>query len=93
MGTLGNPADPRTLKLYWNIMDEQEYPLAKYALAGIKENEQHLPPEIEKMLMANPQLMQLAGAAAQSLESGTGGAGGVRPNSVQKVMGQHMQRT
>lgn len=81
MGTLGNPADPRTLKLYWNIMDEQEYPLAKYALAGIKENEQHLPPEIEKMLMANPQLMQLAGAAAQSLESGTGGAGGARPNS------------
>ena len=81
MGTLGNPADPRTLKLYWNIMDEQEYPLAKYALAGIKENEQHLPPEIEKMLMANPQLMQLAGAAAQSLESGGGGAGGARPNS------------
>lgn len=81
MGTLGNPADPRTLKLYWNIMDEQEYPLAKYALAGIKENEQHLAPEIEQMLMANPQLMQLAGAAAQSLESGRGGAGGARPNS------------
>lgn len=79
MGTFGNLADPRTLKLYWNIMDEQEYPLAKYALAGIKENEQHLPPAIEQILMANPQLMQMVGAAAQSLQSG--GAGGARPNS------------
>ena len=36
-GTLGNPQDPRTLELYWNIMNKMQYPLAKLALAGIIE--------------------------------------------------------
>lgn len=81
-GTLGNPADPRTLQTYWNIMREQGYPLAKYALAAIIESTQHLPPEIEQVLMQNPQLMQMVMQAVQSLQSGTGsGSGGTRPNS------------
>lgn len=79
MGTFGVVNDPRTLQLYWNIMQEEQYPLAKLALAGIKENAQHLPAEIEQVLMQNPQLMQMAMAAAESLQSG--GQGGARPNS------------
>ena len=43
MGTFGVVNDPRTLQLYWNIMQEEQYPLAKLVLAGIKENAQHLP--------------------------------------------------
>ena len=45
-GAFGNPADPRVLELFWNIMDSLQYPLAKVVLAGIKENSQHLPPEV-----------------------------------------------
>lgn len=58
MGTLGNPADPRTLELFWNIMDQQQYPLARFALAGIQENSAHIPFELEQALLQNPQLLQ-----------------------------------
>ena len=77
-GALGNPADPRTLKLFWNIMDSLQYPLAKVALAGIEEQERHLPPEVEQALMANPQLLQTIMQAMQGTQDGRGGA---RPNS------------
>ena len=80
MGTFGVVNDPRTLQLYWNIMDEEQYPLAKLALAGIKENAQHLPAEIENVLMSNPELLQMATSAAMSLKNGTG-SGGARANS------------
>lgn len=76
-GALGNPADPRTLKLFWNIMDSFQYPLAKVALAGIQEGEQHLPYEVEQALMANPQLLQTVMQALVSPD----GRGGARPNS------------
>lgn len=77
-GALGNPADPRTLKLFWNIMNSFQYPLASLALAGIKDNEQHLPPEVEQAIMQNPQVMQMV---AGMLEQGQDSRGGARPNS------------
>jgi predicted nucleic acid-binding Zn-ribbon protein len=77
-GALGNPAEMRTLKLYWNIMDSLQYPLAKVALAGIEDGEQHLPEEIETALMQNPQALQ---AAIAMLQQGEDGRGGARPNS------------
>lgn len=77
-GALGNPADARTLKLFWNMMDQFQYPLAKTVIAGIEDNEQHLPPEIEQAIMQNPQIMQLIGQMLQEQSSGQGGA---RPNS------------
>lgn len=77
-GALGNPADPRTIKLFWNIMDSLQYPLAKVALAGIEEQEQHLPPDVEQALMQNPQILQTAMALMQEGQDGRGGA---RPNS------------
>lgn len=77
-GAFGNPADPRVLELFWNIMDSLQYPLAKVVLAGIKENSQHLPPEVEQMIMNNPELQALI---AQTLQSSGEQRGGARPNS------------
>ena len=77
-GAFGNPADPRVLELFWNIMDSLQYPLAKVVLAGIKENSQHLPPEVEQMIMTNPELQALI---AQTLQSSGEQRGGARPNS------------
>lgn len=77
-GALGNPADARTLELYWNIMDGFQYPLAKTVLAGIRQNSQHLPTELEQALLSNPDAMQAAMAA---IEAGTDQRGGARPDS------------
>ena len=77
-GAFGNPAETRTLKIYWNIMDSLQYPLAKIALAGIAEGEKHLPEEIEQALIQNPEILQTAVSLLQSQQDGRGGA---RPNS------------
>ena len=77
-GAIGNPADSRTLKLFWNIMDQYQYPLAKTVIAGIEDNEQHLPPEIEQAIMQNPEILQMV---QQMLMQGQDGRGGARPNS------------
>ena len=76
-GTFGNPADPRTLKLYWNTMESLQYPLAKTILAGISDNEQHLPADIEQSLLANPELLK----QVVSIITQGDGRGGARPNS------------
>lgn len=81
-GAFGNPQDPRTLELFWNMMDQQQYPLAKMVLAGIKDNAQHLPPEIEQMLLQQPEILQQVIATMQQSGMMTGGGqGGARPNS------------
>ena len=78
MGTFGNPADPRSLELYWNVMDTMQYPLAKLVLAGIREGTQHLPPEIEQALMQSPEVLAMA---VQLLQGQGDQRGGARPNS------------
>ncbi len=82
-GMLGNPADARVLELFWNMMAQQQYPLASLILAGIKDNAKHLPVEIEQLILQNPQVLQLAMqiATEQGLANGQGGQGGARPNS------------
>lgn len=85
MGTLGNPQDPRTLELFWNIMDSMQYPLAKFALAGIKNASQHLPPDLEQALIQSPEV--LATATALLNEQGEQ-RGGARPNSGPEGNGQ-----
>lgn len=77
-GAMGAPNDPRTLKLFWNIMDSLQYPLAKTVIAGITENERHLPPEIEQAIMQNPEVLQ---SVAKMLQDTNSGQGGARPNS------------
>lgn len=76
LGAFGDPSNPRTLELYWNIMDQQQYPLSKVALAGIKQNEQKIPYEIEVALQQNPQLLQQVVQLIQSQQQG--GQGGAR---------------
>ena len=63
---------------------DRQYPLAKLVLAGVKENSQHLPQEIEQFIMQNPQLLQQLIAIGQetaAVSGGTNGHGGARPNS------------
>ena len=65
-GTLGNPADPMTLTLYWNMMKDLGYPLAKTALASLQQRSQMLPYEMQQAIMQNPELLN----AAQAMISG-----------------------
>lgn len=79
-GTFGPPTDPRNLLTFWGVMEQLQYPLAKYAIASIKESAQHLDPQTEQLLLNNPQVMQLAMTIAQ--EQGLiEGRGGARANS------------
>lgn len=82
-GCMGTPNDPRTLELFWNMMNEYQYPLAKLVLAGIKENAQHLPAEIEQLLLQQPELLQQVLQTMQQAGLLTGGEtrGGARENS------------
>ncbi len=57
-GTLGNPADPQTLLLYWNIMKGLNYPLAKLAIDSLSERSQQLPFELQQAIMQNPEILQ-----------------------------------
>lgn len=76
MGTFGNAQDPRNLEVFWNVMDQLGYPLAKQVLAGIKDNSQHLPPELEQALMQHPEILQMIVGMLQGGEQG-----GARENS------------
>lgn len=76
-GAFGVPSESKTLELYWNTMNSFQYPLAKVALAGIRENSNLLPDEVQRMITSNPQLMQ----QIQQMMSGGDGRGGARPNS------------
>ena len=58
-----------------------KYPLAKIVLAGISDNEQHLPFEIEQLLLQNPQVLQ------EILAAFTKKQGGARTNSGPKSSG------
>ena len=77
-GTMGDPSDPRTLQLFWNVMHSMQYPLAKLVLAGIEANSQHLPPELEQALLQNPEIIEMAAALVEGQGEQRGGA---RPNS------------
>ena len=57
-GALGNPADPQTLLLYWNIMKGLNYPLAKQAIASLSERAQQLPFELQQAILSNPDILQ-----------------------------------
>lgn len=83
-GALGPINDPRTLKLFWNIMDSLQYPLAKIALAGIAEGEQHLPTELEQAIINNPEILQ---TLMNMFTENQDGRGGARPGSGPKGSG------
>lgn len=78
MGTFGHPQDPRTLQLFWEIMAQQQYPLARLVLAGIKENSAHIPTDMEQAILQNPAILQNLAANVEGAQDNRGGA---RPNS------------
>lgn len=88
-GVMGNQIDPnRALRMYWQMKDQYGYPTAKYALAFLKDAEQHLPSDVERVLVENPEAVQLAlsfirdrQAAAGLMAQGAGGQGGARPGA------------
>lgn len=75
-GAFGNPADPQTLMLYWNIMRTLNYPMAKFALDSIAERAQGLPYELEQAIVANPDILKAVQAVVQNPELVTEVTGG-----------------
>ena len=67
-GTLGNPADPQTMMLYWNMMKGLNYPLAKTALASLQERQQELPYELQQVIMQNPEILNAVQTIVQNPE-------------------------
>lgn len=80
MGTMGPATDPRNLLTFWGIMEQLQYPLAKFAIANIKNSQDHLDPAVEQLLMANPQVLDLTMKIAQE-EGLINNQGGARANS------------
>ena len=68
-GTLGNPADPQTMMLYWNMMKGLNYPLAKTALASLQQRQQQLPYELQQAIMQNPDILQAVQMLASNPET------------------------
>ena len=78
-GTLGTNIDPnRAMLMYWQMMEQNNYPLAKYALAFMKQMEKKLPSNVEKALVENPEAVQIALSYLQDRQAamGLGGNGG-----------------
>ncbi|MDY0291933.1 MAG: hypothetical protein RBR02_06325 [Desulfuromonadaceae bacterium] len=67
-GTFGNPADPNTLMLYWNVMRELGYPLADKALENIRNRTQQLPQELQQVIMQNPDILNAVKQVLQQKE-------------------------
>lgn len=67
-GAFGNPADPQTLLVYWNMMKGLNYPLAKHALASIAQRSQQLPYELQQAIMQNPEILKAVQTLVQNPE-------------------------
>ena len=88
-GLMGNQIDPvKSLLMYWQMKDQYGYPLAKFAIGFIKQGMKELPSEVERLLVENPEAVQLALSFIQDRYKGAGlvgqtgqGAGGARPNA------------
>lgn len=67
-GTLGNPQDPQTMMLYWNMMKGLNYPLAKTALVSLQQRQQELPYELQQVIMQNPEILNAVQTIVQNPE-------------------------
>lgn len=60
-GTMGTQIDPnRALLMYWQMMKQNGYPIADFAIAFLNAATEHLPTEIEQTLLKNPDAVQMA---------------------------------
>ena len=95
IGIMGTEVDPmRALAMFWHMMEMNGYPTAKFATAFLEDSVQHLPSQIEQMLVQNPEAVQLALSFIQDMQKanglgGTGtGQGGARDGAGAKGKGQ-----
>lgn len=95
-GTFGPPTDPRNLLTFWGVMEQLQYPLAKYAIASIKQSAQHLDPQTEQVLLGNPQVLDLAMQIAQEqglVENRGGARAGSGPQGNGMTQAANVERT
>lgn len=95
-GTFGPPTDPRNLLTFWGVMEQLQYPLAKYAIASIKQSAQHLDPQTEQVLLGNPQVLDLAMQIAQEqglIENRGGARAGSGPQGNGMTQAANVERT
>jgi hypothetical protein len=75
-GSLGAPADPAVLKLYWEIMKQLQFPFAAAIHQNLLERQNDLSPELKQFIMQNPNILQmLAQLQAQQNHANKAGAG------------------
>ena len=58
-GSLGNPADPAVLKLYWTIMKQLQFPFAAAVHQDLLDRQNDLSPELKQFIMQNPNILQM----------------------------------
>lgn len=99
-GTMGSNIDPaRALLMYWQMKEQYNYPTAKYAIDFLQNSIQHLPTDIEQVLVNNPDAVQMALSYIQDMQAGQGlvgqtasamggQQGGVRANAGREGNGQ-----
>ena len=75
-GTMGNPQDPRTQMLYWKIMKELNYPLAKLCLQDITERFGLMQQQVAKAV----EMGKKAQSAAPTGENGEQSAASAKAN-------------
>lgn len=68
-GTFGNPQDPLTLQLYWEVMSALNYPLAQTALKNLQARTRVLPYELQLAIMDNPAILQQLIAFVQNQQA------------------------
>lgn len=66
-GTFGNPTDPQSVMLYWNVMKDLGYPLAKQSLSNLQKRSTQLPFEMQQAIMNNPEILK---AVQQVIQEG-----------------------
>lgn len=65
-GTFGNPADPMTIRLYWQLMARYDYPLASKVLQQLEALPTNIPQEILQALSQNPELINELGVMLEA---------------------------
>ena len=71
-GSIGNPADPNVLKLYWSIMKQLQFPFAAAINQNITEREQDLDPAVKAFLFNHPDILDRVAQMMAAEQSGQG---------------------
>ena len=56
-GSIGNPAEPAVLRLYWSIMKQLQFPFAAAIQQNINERQMDIDPAVKAFLLNNPDVL------------------------------------